>query len=186
MKKKLALLLCTSLSLTLFACRGNNSHANSATSNIASAKNSGSSENDISSVKLAELLEQMCRDTKVPTHEIFELNKENFELYSFIKWTDGLEAACSEGQISTDAHSLVLIRANGTDTKAMAEAIAAKADPRKWICVGAEISKVLYTNNYVLMVMTYKDAYEGIKENFEKIIGEEAKVVEMKNSGNLG
>ena len=38
MKKKLALLLCTSLSLTLFACRGNNSHANSATSNIASAK----------------------------------------------------------------------------------------------------------------------------------------------------
>lgn len=186
MKKKIALLLCTSLSLTLFACRGNNSHANSATSNIASAKNSGSSENDISSVKLAELLEQMCRDTKVPAHEIFELNKENFELYSFIKWTDGLAAACSEGQISTDAHSLVLIRANGTDTKAMAEAIAAKADPRKWICVGAEISKVLYTNNYVLMVMTYKDAYEGIKENFEKIIGEEAKVVEMKNSGNLG
>ena len=36
------------------------------------------------------------------------------------------------------------------------------------------------------MVMTYKDAYEGIKENFEKLIGEEAKVVEMKNSGNLG
>lgn len=64
--------------------------------------------------------------------------------------------------------------------------IITKADPRKWICVGAEISKVLYTNNYVLMVMTYKDAYEGIKENFEKIIGEEAKVVEMKNSGNLG
>ena len=84
MKKKLALLLCTSLSLTLFACRGNNSHANSATSNIASAKNSGSSENDISSVKLAELLEQMCRDTKVPAHEILII-----QLYQVDRWPRG-------------------------------------------------------------------------------------------------
>ena len=144
------------------------------------------SENDISGVKLTELLDKICKDTKVPMNEIFELNKENFEIYSFIKWTDGIEAACSEGQISTDAHSLVLIRANGADTKTMALDIAAKADPRKWICVGAEASKVLYTDNYVLMVMTYNDAYEGIKANFHKLVGGEVKVIEMKNSGNLG
>ena len=118
-------------------------------------------------------------------NEIFELNKENFEIYSFIKWTDGIEAACSEGQISTDAHSLVLIRSNGADTKTMADDIATKADPRKWICVGAEVGKVLYTDKYVLMVMTYKDAYEGIKSNFEKLAGSDVQIVDMKKSGSL-
>ena len=143
------------------------------------------SENDISGVKLTELLDKICKDTKAPANEIFELDKKNFELYSFIKWTDGIEAACSEGQISTDAHSLVLIRGNGADTKTMAEDIAAKADPRKWICVGAEVGKVLYTDKYVLMVMTYKDAYEGIKSNFEKLVGSDVQIVDMKKSGSL-
>ena len=234
MKKNLALLLCAGLSLTLFACGGNNSKSNSAANTTSvennsktskgtasqsasstednssdktnSSANTGSessgtasngsetgstgatgstSENDISGVKLTELLDKICKDTKAPANEIFELDKKNFELYSFIKWTDGIEAACSEGQISTDAHSLVLIRANGADAKVIAEEIAAKADPRKWICVGAEVGKVLYTDKYVLMVMTYKDAYEGIKSNFEKLVGSDVQIVDMKKSGSL-
>ena len=192
-KKNLALLLCAGLSLTLFACGGNNSKSSSATNTTSVENNSktskgtagSTSENDISGVKLTELLDKICKDTKVPMNEIFELNKENFEIYSFTKWTDGIEAACSEGQISTDAHSLVLIRSNGADTKAIAEDIAAKADPRKWICVGAEVGKVLYTDKYVLMVMTYKDAYEGIKSNFEKLVGSDVQIVDMKKSGSL-
>ena len=234
MKKNIALLLCAGLSLTLFACGGNNSKSSSAanttsvennsktskgtasqsassTGNNSSNKINGSnstgsessgtasngpetgstdttgstSENDISGVKVTDLMGKICKDTKAPANEIFELDKKSFELYSFIKWTDGIEAACSEGQISTDAHSLVLIRANGADTKAIAEDIAAKADPRKWICVGAEVGKVLYTDKYVLMVMTYKDAYEGIKSNFEKLVGVEVQTIDMKKSGNL-
>ena len=235
MKKKLAIILCTSLSLSLFACGGNNSKSSSGVSSTTSVEqgsgksgsiasgtsstsksgstgktdnstektssstgandakkgssagntDSNSSENDISGVKVTDLMEKICKDTKAPANEIFELDKKSFELYSFIKWTDGIEAACSEGQISTDAHSLVLIRANGADTKTMALDIAAKADPRKWICVGAEVGKVLYTDKYVLMVMTYKDAYEEIKSNFEKLVGVEVQTIDMKKSGNL-
>lgn len=234
MKKNIALLLCAGLSLTLFACGGNNSKSSSAanttsvennsktskgtasqsassTGNNSSNKINGSnstgsessgtasngsetgstdttgstSENDISGVKVTDLMGKICKDTKAPANEIFELDKKSFELYSFIKWTNGIEAACSEGQISTDAHSLVLIRANGADTKAIAEDIAAKADPRKWICVGAEVGKVLYTDKYVLMVMTYKDAYKGIKSNFEKLVGSDVQIVDMKKSGSL-
>lgn len=238
MKKKLAIILCTSLSLSLFACGGNNSKSSSGVSSTTSVEqgsgksgsiasgtsstsksgstgktdnstektsnstgstgandakkgssagdtDSHSSENDISGVKVTDLMGKICKDTKAPANEIFELDKKSFELYSFIKWTDGIEAACSEGQISTDAHSLVLIRANGADTKAIAEDIAAKADPRKWICVGAEVGKVLYTDKYVLMVMTYKDAYEGIKSNFEKLVGSDVQIVDMKKSGSL-
>lgn len=235
MKKKLAIILCTSLSLSLFACGGNNSKSSSGVSSTTSVEqgsgksgsiasgtsstsksgstgktdnssektssstgandakkgssagdtDSHSSENDISGVKVTDLMEKICKDTKAPANEIFELDKKSFELYSFIKWTDGIEAACSEGQISTDAHSLVLIRANGADTKTMALDIAAKADPRKWICVGAEVGKVLYTDKYVLMVMTYKDAYKGIKSNFEKLVGSDVQIVDMKKSGSL-
>ena len=165
---------------------GSNSTGSESSGTASNGSDTGStSENDISGVKLTELLDKICKDTKAPANEIFELDKKNFELYSFIKWTDGIEAACSEGQISTDAHSLVLIRGNGADTKTMAEDIAAKADPRKWICVGAEVGKVLYTDKYVLMVMTYKDAYEGIKSNFEKLVGSDVQIVDMKKSVSL-
>ena len=137
-------------------------------------------------MRVTELLSKICEDTKAPANDVFDLNKESFEGYSFIKWIDGIEAACSEGQITTDAHSLVLIKTNGVDAKTMAEDIAKKADPRKWICVGAEVGKVLYTDKYVLMVMTYERAFDGIKANFEKLMGgDEVKVIDMEKSGKL-
>ena len=211
MKKKVAILLCAVMSVTLFACGSKNdskgslnaaststSQSKSTTSNTGSSNNgsttssadnskggSSSSGTDISNMKLTELLEKICENTKVPANDIFELDKDSFEGYSFVKWTDGIEAVCSEGQITTDAHSLVLIKANGTDTDTMAEDIAKKADPRKWICVGAEVSKVLYNDKYVLMVMTYERAFDEIKANFEKLVGGDIKVVDMEKSGKL-
>lgn len=212
MKKKIAILMCAVMSVTLFACGSKNdsksstnmpsasaSQSKSITSNTGSSKNGsnisstdnskGSSSSigtDISGMKLTELLSKICEGTNAPANDVFDLDKESFEGYSFIKWVDGIEAACSEGQITTDAHSLVLIKANGADTKAMAEAIAKKADPRKWICVGAETGKVLYTDKYVLMIMTYERAFDGIKTNFEKLMGEnEVKVIDMEKSGKL-
>lgn len=211
MKKKVAILLCAVMSVTLFACGSKNdskgssnapststSQSKSTTSNTGSSNNgstasgadnskggSSASGTDISNMKLTELLAKVCEGTKVPAHDIFELNKDSFEGYSFIKWADEIEAVCSEGQITTDAHSLVLIKANGTDTDTMAEDIAKKADPRKWICVGAEVGKVLYNDKYVLMVMTYERAFDGIKANFEKLVGGDIKVVDMEKSGKL-
>lgn len=224
MKKKIALLMCAVMSVTLFACGGNNNSKSSAnvpsagtsqsksTASSAGSSNNGSTSSgnngakdsssssgtdnskgsssasgtDISGMKVNEILSKICEDTKAPANDVFDLNKESFEGYSFIKWVDGIEAACSEGQITTDAHSLVLIKTNGADAKAMAEDIAKKADPRKWICVGAEVGKVLYTDKYVLMVMTYERAFDGIKTNFEKLMGgDEVKVIDMEKSGKL-
>ena len=212
MKKKIAILMCAVMSVTLFACGSKNdsksstnmpgtsaSQSKSITSNTGSSKNGsntsstdnskGSSSSigtDISGMRVTELLSKICEDTKAPANDVFDLDKESFEGYSFIKWVDGIEAACSEGQITTDAHSLVLIKTNGVDAKTMAEDIAKKADPRKWICVGAEVGKVLYTDKYVLMVMTYERAFDGIKTNFEKLMGgDEVKVIDMEKSGKL-
>ena len=212
MKKKIAILMCAVMSVTLFACGSKNdsksstnmpstsaSQSKSITSNTGSSNNgsttssadnskggSSASGTDISNMKLTELLGKICENTNAPANDVFDLDKESFEGYSFIKWVDGIEAACSEGQITTDAHSLVLIKTNGVDAKTMAEDIAKKADPRKWICVGAEVGKVLYTDKYVLMVMTYERAFDGIKTNFEKLMGgDEVKVIDMEKSGKL-
>lgn len=206
MKKKIAILMCGIISVTLFACgnkvdsrNSSNAQSKSTESNIKSSNNgstasatdnsktgSAGSGTEISNMKLTELLGKICEDTKVPANEIFDLNKDSFEEYSFIKWIDGIEAACSEGQISTDAHSLVLIKVNGADAKAMAEDLAKNADPRKWICVGAEKSGVLYTDKYVLLAMTYEKVFDGIKANFEKIMnGDEVKVIDLDKSGKL-
>ena len=211
MKKAMFVLMCATLSLTLFACGGKDNSKSSSTASDAGSSGSGaitsgtgssgsgnptssagdsgsasSKETDISALKITEMLTDICKDTNASANDVFDLDKESFEGYSFIKWTDGIEAACSEGQTSIDAHSVVLIRANNADTKAMAEEIAEKADPRKWICVGAEVGKVLYTDKYVLMVMTYERVYDGIKTNFEKLMGnDEVKVIDMKKSEKL-
>lgn len=206
MKKKIAILMCGIISVTLFACgnkvdsrNSSNAQSKSTESNIKSSNNgstasatdnsktgSAGSGTEISNMKLTELLGKICEDTKVPANEIFDLNKDSFEGYSFIKWIDGIEAVCSEGQISTDAHSLVLIKVNGADAKAMAEDLAKNADPRKWICVGAEKSGVLYTDKYVLLAMTYEKVFDGIKANFEKIMnGDKVKVIDLDKSGKL-
>ena len=209
MKKTIAVLSYVALSVTLFACGGNNNSkgsgnmsgagstkssmttsstkSNSIASKTDSAKTGSAPSVDTSNMKLTEMLSDICKDTKVPANDIFDLDRSNFKGYSFIKWIDGIEAAVSEGQITTDAHSLVLIRTNGADAKKMAEEIAEEADPRKWICVGAEVSKVFYTDKYVLMVMTYERAYDGIKTNFEKLMGsDKVTVIDMKKSGKLG
>ncbi|MGP1611483.1 MAG: hypothetical protein ACTTG8_00160 [Catonella sp.] len=200
MKKKIAILMCGIMSLTLFACGSKNdskssanmpttsaSQSKSITSSANSSKSSSSSiETDISNMKMTELLGKICEGTKVPANDVFDLDKDSFETYSFIKWSDGIKAVCSEGQISTDAHSLVLIKVNGADAKTMAEDIAKNADPRKWICVGAEKSGVLYTDKYVLLAMTYEKVFDGIKANFEKIMNkDEVKVIDMDKSGKL-
>ena len=148
-----------------------------------SSKTASSASADTSSMNLTKMLEDICKDSNAPANDIFDLDKSNFESYSFIPWTDGIEAACSEGQITTDAHSLVLIRVKDVDAKTIAESIADKADTRKWICVGAEVGKVLYTDKYVLMAMTYERSYDTIKANFEKLVGAgEVKSLDIKSA----
>ena len=181
MKKKIAILMCGIMSVTLFACGGKNDSKSSAnvpsastsqskstasgtgssgngstasgTDNSSTGNSKGSSSasgTDISGMRVTELLSKICEDTKAPANDVFDLNKESFEGYSFIKWVDGIEAACSEGQITT------------------------------------EVGKVLYTDKYVLMVMTYERAFDGIKTNFEKLMGgDEVKVIDMEKSGKL-
>ena len=134
--------------------------------------------------KMSKMIKDITKGVKVPSSDTFDLDKNNFEDYSFVKWQEGIKAAVSEGQVLTSAHSLVLVKTKSGEAEKMAKEIAANADVRKWICVQAEVGKVLYTDEYVFLVMTYKDNFDGLKSNFEKLVGAgKVKVVDVKSAG---
>ena len=135
--------------------------------------------------KLTEALGKISKGANIPAADIFALKKSNFKDYSFISWVDGIEAACSETSISSSPHSMVLIKCKNGNGKEIAQKIAAKADLNKWLCVQAETGKVIYNDKYVLMVMTFKDAYGKIKDNFTKLVGDNnLKILDIKGTSN--
>lgn len=163
MKKIIVVLLCLLMSVGILGCNGGDK----------TGTETPKSPDENASIKLTDMIETVCKDVKLPEYEVFDLDESAFEAYGFVSWSDGIEAVCSEGKIMTNAHSLVLIRTNDVNSEELAKEIAEKADVRKWICVQAEVGKVLYTEHYVLMVMTYKDAFDGLKANFEKLLDSE-------------
>ena len=64
-------------------------------------------------------------------------------------------------------HSVVLIKlAEGEDVEAVKAEIITNADPRKWICVEAEMVVVENIGNVVLLVMSNSTATPIFQENF--------------------
>ena len=129
------------------------------------------------------LAEDLCEGTDAPAYEILSLDKDNFRDYSFASWIEGSEAACAEGQISISAFSMVLVRVPDGKSEMLAKEMAEKADLRKWICVEAEAGKIIYNENYVLMVMGTEKTCTGIHDNFLRTFGDSGiKTLNIKNA----
>lgn len=100
----------------------------------------------------------------------YRIGKNEIERYigtSDIKWK---EAIASEPQITSIAHSVVLIRmADDATTKDIEDAkklIMEKANPNKWICVGADTKIVESNGNLIILIMTFNDIAPTIQQNF--------------------
>lgn len=172
MKKIVLVLLSAFLTLGLYAC-----------SNASQSGEGGGASAPGSDMKLGEVMNKITEGLELPSSDIFDLDKSNFKEYGFVDWVDGIEALCSEAMVSSVAHSMVLIKTNGQDSEKLAQGIADNADVRKWICAEAQVGKVLYTADYVFMVMTFSDSYDAIKANFENIVGaNQVKVLDIKSS----
>ena len=78
-------------------------------------------------------------------------------LFSYTGLTDASklsEIAVYEPMMMAQAFSLVLVRtAEGQDTKAVAQEIKDNADPRKWVCVGADEVAVVGHGDIVMLIM---------------------------------
>lgn len=77
------------------------------------------------------------------------------------------EGIAADAAMSAIAHSVCLVRADSAEDAAqLAADIEAGANPRKWICVGAEGVVVDYAGDVVILIMTNADLATRLHANF--------------------
>ncbi len=94
----------------------------------------------------------------------------NFSSYFFIDYIAGSMGLASDAAINAIPHSVALLRLpEGEDSKAVCAEIEKNLDPRKWVCVEAEASKVLSRGNLILVVMSDQATVDLVVKNFEAL-----------------
>lgn len=170
MKRFITMLLAVLMVFSLAACAGGGDDK---------GNDNGGSAKDYS---LEELVELVCDGVELPYYEVFPLTEENFEQFAFTEWRDGIEAVSADASIGSVAHSLVLIKTSNGDAEEIATEISKRADVRKWICTDAEAGIVLYTDNYIMLLMSFESNIEPLTENFKAAMGD-ANVTELALTG---
>ncbi len=121
-------------------------------------------------MSVLDILKEVMSDVDVGIEtDYMLLDSENFQYFAFVDYKEGYEAACNEAVINACAHSVVLVRVpDGEDAAAVAKDIEANANPRKWVCVEAEETKVVQNGNLVLLVMSYDDTTPAVVNSFNE------------------
>ena len=79
------------------------------------------------------------------------------------------EALASEPDMSSIAHSVVLVKAkSASDIDALKKEISENLNPNKWICVGVEEIKMASHDNILLVVMD-DEVGDKMIENFNNL-----------------
>ena len=153
--KKLIPFLCAAIIITLAACGSKGE----------TALKPGDS------MSLEGIFESILRDVdNLPEVSYVEVTPENIHYYLFTEQIEGSEALACDSLINAVPHSAVLLRVpEGTDTAAVAQDIEKNADPRKWICVGADKTIVKVHGNTILLVMSFTETADEIAANFDKL-----------------
>lgn len=130
-----------------------------------------SSKKDLDEMSVTEIMENLSDGLESPgSAVIIELTEDNFEYIAFTQYEEGYEAVAWEPQMTSVAHSVVLIRVNDdADVDAIAADIEANANPRKWFCVEAEKTRVLTKGNLILLVMTNEITADEVIERFNEL-----------------
>lgn len=124
---------------------------------------------------LTDLLGAVYAGTDVGTAGLMtrEITAENLSLYLGVDKLDFTEGVACEPMINARAHSVCLVRLkDGADVERVKKDIAAKVNPRKWICVGVEPENVRVENigNLILLVMD-DDCPDQLTANFRALGG---------------
>lgn len=164
MKRLITLLTAIVMLLSFAACNTSNPQA-SPTPDATKSPLEGTPNTEILNEILETVLEGTDDQINAPVSEV------DPEMFSYYLFTDGVEgsvAIVSEPMINAIAHSLVLLMVpDGTDVESLAANIKENADPRKWICVEAEKTEVVYSKNVIMLVMSAEDFVDTVVSNFE-------------------
>ena len=130
---------------------------------------SGTGSDGSDEMALDEIVEALYKDVDVPAYEIIPLDKTNFEGFAFTPYSEDYQAVAADALVNITAHSVVVIKTDKSNGLDLATEIASKADPNKWLCVGSEVVDVAYTDNYVVLIMSYQDIADEILDNFKTL-----------------
>ena len=130
---------------------------------------------DVDLLKVADSLYDGIDEENMPMVMSMALeDAETFSSFTFIPYTNGLEAVVSEPMIGAIAHSVVLVKcADEKEAARVAFEMVSNCNPRKWICVGADDVKAVSGKNIAMLLMTTKEGGLGetILKNFDKQFG---------------
>ena len=167
MKKFISVILMAALALSLFAACGKTDDAPKG------ADLSGES---------AEALVNKIYESKMPEFALMTMPVDLADA-EMVAWQTGIndpallkEAVISESMMGSQAFSLVVVKLDGADAKATAEAMKAGIDQRKWICVEADDIKVSGKGDTVMLIMIdseYRESIsvEDVTEAFKTVCG---------------
>ena len=153
MKKLLALILAVAICLFAVACTSDK-------------KDNADNANLYTNVNLTALLDSFYEaipEDERPMLMSMTLTDEDFEFFTFVPFEEGLKAAVSEPMIGSIAHSVVIVETpDANKAQEIADAMKANANPRKWICVEADVVEAATNNNLAMLLMTTADG--GMKD----------------------
>ena len=115
------------------------------------------------------------------TLEIDLTDETSVKSYTGLENGEDIEyAVVSEPMISSQAHSLVLLKVkDGVNANEVAKKMSEGINPRKWICVSAKNLYATNSGNIVFLVMTENtQATTSIYESFKNIAGDTGEVYE--------
>ena len=99
-----------------------------------------------------------------------EITDENVKMYLGVNDIEFEEALASEPDMSSIAHSVVLVRVkDDANIEAIKEKIEKNADPKKWLCVEAEEVEVESKGNLIILIMTSEANAEKIENSFNNL-----------------
>ena len=107
---------------------------------------------------------------------------ETFKHFTFVDYEEGLEAVANEPMMSSIAHSIVLVKCPTVEkAKEIALLMKENCDPRKWMCVEADIVEGVTNGNIAMLLMTTTEGgmSETILSNFASL--DEQRVSELKS-----
>lgn len=118
---------------------------------------------------LEEIMEKIYTGTKLefPEMHITEITPENEAYFVGITGVKYDEAIASEPMMSSQAHSVVLLRVPAeTDVEKLKTDMKDNVDGRKWICVEVEEKNIITDHIGNLVILIMDDHSKAIQESF--------------------
>ena len=182
MKRIFALLLAALLAVTLISCTKTNDDTNNAGNDSENKTDVAVIYEEADLVAIADSLYEGLAEDQRPFVMSMPLTSEDFEFFTFIPHEEGLEAVANEPMMSSIAHSIVLVKAPTVEkAQEVAAAMKANCDPRKWMCVEANIVEGVTNGNIAMLLMTTTEGgmADTILNNFKALDAE--KVANLKS-----